>query len=477
MRFSSGKDLFEAANGVILSEKEAVVSMQMDRGAEHSPTREEIETQLTSVLASRHFRQARSLEKFLTFVVNRSLAGETDRLKELSIGIEVFQRASDFDPRIDTVVRVQAANLRRKLSEYYLEEGLGDRVLIDLPKGHYVPTFQYRPLQNGLPPGTPTSSLEEGEAPLIPDEEPRRRAIPIRVLLLCAMGGLILGVLVTLGFVAGRNYTSATSLVAGTPHPDPAVLPIWENFLTPDAHNLLAYGVPQFFSSNGMIIRDVLVNSSEELQSGPGARLARVARGLGISLRPTEIYTGVGEAHGINIVSRFFWENSFNLQIARSRIVGWQDLKNTNLIFLSSLRFHTLIDGLGYPTDFQIPRDNQRSQILNLRPGPGEEKAYGPQGDHAIITLWPGKSDSRRILQLSGVTTWATLAAAEYVTDLESLRELAPHFEECRRRKGLASHPPYFQILIRAEVKDNFPISIRYVTHHDLDMTPWLNPK
>jgi hypothetical protein len=226
-----------------------------------------------------------------------------------------------------------------------------------------------------------------------------------------------------------------------------------------------------------MYIRDVLVNSSEEIGAGPGTRLARVARDLGISLRPTEIYTGVGEAHGINTVSRFFWENSFNLQIARSRIVGWQDLKNTNLIFLSSLRFHTLIDGLGYPTDFQIPRDNQRSQILNLRPGPGEEKAYGPQGDYAIITLWPGKSDSRRILQLSGVTTWATLAAAEYVTDLESLRELAPHFEECRQRKGLAGHPPYFQILIRAEVKDNFPISIRYVTHHDLDMTPWLGPK
>ena len=448
----------------------------MDMGAEHSPTREEIETQLTSVLASRHFRQARSLEKFLTFVVNRSLAGETDRLKELSIGIEVFQRPIDFDPRIDTVVRVQAANLRRKLSEYYLEEGLGDRVLIDLPKGHYVPTFQYRPLTNGLPPEVSTSQ-QEGEAPLVPSEEQGRRAIPPWFLLLCAIGGLILGILATLAFVAGRNYFSTPSPVAGTARLDPAVLPIWEKFLTPDTHNLLAYGAPQFFVSDGMYIRDVLVNSSEEVGAGPGTRLARVARDLGISLRPTEIYTGVGEAHGINTVSRFFWENSFNLQIARSRIVGWQDLKNTNLIFLSSLRFHTLIDGLGYPTDFQIPRDNQRSQILNLRPGPGEEKAYGPQGDYAIITLWPGKSDSRRILQLSGVTTWATLAAAEYVTDLESLRELAPHFEECRRRKGLASHPPYFQILIRAEVKDNFPISIRYVTHHDLDMTPWLSPK
>ena len=463
-----------------MNQEASSAAEKVDKQAQIGPTKGEIEAQLASILASRHFRQARSLEKFLTFVVGRSLIGETDRLKEISIGIEVFRRPRDFDPRIDTVVRVQAANLRRKLAEYYQEEGLDDRVLIDLPKGHYVPTFQYRSLKKDLPGESllTTPSMAVGEGPLDPLNQRAQRGIAPRFLLLGMIGGLFLGIVATLGWGAWRSGPVGISRPAGAaPRLDPAILPIWEKFLQPEAQNLLAYGTPQFFASDGMYIRDVLVNSSEELGAGPGSRLAEVARNLGIRLRSTEIYTGVGEAHGISTVARFFWEKSFRLQIARSRIVGWQDLKNTNLIFLSSLRFHTLIDVLGYPTDFQVTRDNKLAKILNLRPSSGKEKAYGPPGDYAIITLWPGKSDSRRILQLSGVTTWATLAAAEYVTDLESLRELSRHFEECRLRKGLASHPPYFQILISAEVKDNFPISTRYVTHHDLDMTPWLSPK
>ncbi|MFZ4793463.1 MAG: hypothetical protein ACOYLN_04960, partial [Blastocatellia bacterium] len=116
-------------------------------GVKIEPSREQIERQLAQILASRHFRQARSLEKFLSFAVSSSLNGKTDNLKEISLGIEVFHRPADFDPRIDNVVRVQAANLRKKLAEYYLETGSSDEVIIELPKGHYVPTFRINPNQ------------------------------------------------------------------------------------------------------------------------------------------------------------------------------------------------------------------------------------------------------------------------------------------------------------------------------------------
>jgi hypothetical protein len=71
---------------------------------------------------------------------------------------------------------------------------------------------------------------------------------------------------------------------------------------------------------------------------------------------------------------------------------------------------------------------------------------------------------------LSGSTTWATMAAAEYVTDPGYLRRLNQHLEDCRMKTGFAQHAPYFQVLLRAEVKDNHPISISYVTHHDLQI-------
>ena len=85
-----------------------------------------------------------------------------------------------------------------------------------------------------------------------------------------------------------------------------------------------------------------------------------------------------------------------------------------------------------------------------------------------MLTVWPGKPHQRRIVILSGSTTWATLAAAEYVTDPEYLRQLNHHLEQCRAQKKAAHHAPYFQALLRAQVKDNQPISISYVTHHDL---------
>jgi serine/threonine-protein kinase len=99
---------------------------------------------LDRVLSSETFRQAARLKRFLTFVVNEATAGRADQLKEYVIGVQVFDRESGFDPRTDPIVRVQARRLRSRLAAYYLDEGLDDELLIDLPKGGYAPTFHTR---------------------------------------------------------------------------------------------------------------------------------------------------------------------------------------------------------------------------------------------------------------------------------------------------------------------------------------------
>jgi predicted ATPase len=81
------------------------------------------------------------LSRLLDYLVEHSLEGSADQLKEYSLGVEVFDRGESFDPRIDTIVRVQARRLRRKLKEYYDAEGQVDPIVIQLPKGHYVVTF------------------------------------------------------------------------------------------------------------------------------------------------------------------------------------------------------------------------------------------------------------------------------------------------------------------------------------------------
>ncbi|MEK7407296.1 MAG: hypothetical protein AAB225_19650 [Acidobacteriota bacterium] len=107
-------------------------------------TADAVREQLSRILANDRFTGAHHLTRFLRFVVEETLAGRGDSVKESVVGLEVFRRGSDFDPRLDPIVRVQAAKLRSRLKEYYEVEGKADAVLIELPKGGYVPVFRPR---------------------------------------------------------------------------------------------------------------------------------------------------------------------------------------------------------------------------------------------------------------------------------------------------------------------------------------------
>ena len=102
----------------------------------------DIREQLKRILASADFAKSERMSRFLTFVVEQTLAGHSDRLKGYTIGLEVFDRPDDFDPQIDSIVRVEAGRLRERLSRYYLGDGASDPVRIDMPKGSYTPRFE-----------------------------------------------------------------------------------------------------------------------------------------------------------------------------------------------------------------------------------------------------------------------------------------------------------------------------------------------
>ena len=98
--------------------------------------------QLNRILSSKSFRQADRLKRFLTFIVEETVAGRAERLKEFVVGVEVFGKPESFDPRNDPIVRVQARRLRAQLARYYREEGQESELSIELPKGGYAPVFR-----------------------------------------------------------------------------------------------------------------------------------------------------------------------------------------------------------------------------------------------------------------------------------------------------------------------------------------------
>jgi hypothetical protein len=102
-----------------------------------------IEEQLERLLANRHFSHSRRFPAFLRFVVQKTLTNSTDLLKERTLGVEIFGRAADYDTSSDPIVRVTAAEIRKRIAQYYQEPDHEGELRILLEAGSYVPLFQW----------------------------------------------------------------------------------------------------------------------------------------------------------------------------------------------------------------------------------------------------------------------------------------------------------------------------------------------
>ena len=108
------------------------------------PSVADIRAELAQVLASTGFARNARMLRFLTFLVDRHLEGRDGELKESLIAVEVFGRRPDYDPKQDSIVRTEAARLRARLAEHYADAGRHSSVIVEIPKGGYVPAFRFR---------------------------------------------------------------------------------------------------------------------------------------------------------------------------------------------------------------------------------------------------------------------------------------------------------------------------------------------
>jgi Tol biopolymer transport system component len=112
----------------------------------------DVRAQTNRVIASRHFEGSERLGQFLRHIVEETLEGRAGEIKEYVIGVAVYRKRDDFDPRIDSTVRVEASRLRRRLAKFYEDEGKQDAIIISVPKGRYVPAVEIRaPAEHSAP--------------------------------------------------------------------------------------------------------------------------------------------------------------------------------------------------------------------------------------------------------------------------------------------------------------------------------------
>ncbi len=138
-----------------------------------------------AVLASDLFRRARSLRQILAYVCEQYFSGGTPNIKEYNIAVEALGRSADFDPNADTIVRVEASRLRKRLREYYATEGAEHPVQLFLPSTGYVPQFVPRP-QPGATGLEAAAGPAEEPAATVP-QEPRRAIRKLILILACGV--------------------------------------------------------------------------------------------------------------------------------------------------------------------------------------------------------------------------------------------------------------------------------------------------
>jgi hypothetical protein len=445
--------------------------------------------QLEKVLQSRALQNSESLKAFLRFVVEKTIAKEDVLLKEYTIATEVFGRNTDYDPRIDSVVRVQAGRLRAKLQEYYTTEGKGDQIVIDLPKGHYHPVFTYAnpellhqtfPTSLHVTNGTELNghSLPAGVVghPHVEQASLSKRAKGI----ILVLGGLV----VLLGIAALILYSSNRELRRQKVDTDSIAntedfRAVWGTFIDDPEGPLLVLSnpsVPRFLNQADPSIAAkraiqlspeqtrLLAESPEFKGQWSGGDTPRLLPSLGM-------FTGMGEAIGLYRLTDLMRSSNKAIFLRQSRHVSAADLKYRNVILLGSIYVNEWTRKLPSVENFSY---TFKATIQNRNPLPGEEQEYKPQFneqtgelivDYALVTVQPNVSGEHQVMTLAGIFSEGTEAAAEFVTARNHLSLLG---ERLRHLRDPKPPPKYYQALLKVEVENGTPTTITLLSLRDL---------
>jgi hypothetical protein len=449
--------------------------------------------QLEKVLQSRTLQNSESLKAFLRFVVEKTIADRDAPLKEYTIATEVFGRNSDYDPRIDSVVRVQAGRLRTKLQEYYTTEGKSDQIIIDLPKGHYHPVFNRQhpePVQEISTNAPAVASPANGHDASAQDANGHGATATagghVSVVDSSARGGkrvalfALSGLVVLLAVAVLALYFSNRELRQQAASGNSILniedfKAVWSPFVDDPAAPLLVLSNPTVYrflnEADPPSLQQRAIQLAPEqarsLTDAPefkgqwtGGDSPRLIPSLGM-------YTGMGEAFGLYRLTDLFRTANKTIQLKQSRHVNAADLKYRNVILLGSIYVNEWTRRLPTVENFNY---TFAATIENRNPLPGEEHEYKPQFnpqtgelaiDYALITVKPNVSGEHAVMTLAGIFSEGTEAAAEFVTTRNHLAVLG---QRLRQLGGQNEPPKYYQALLKVEVENGTPTTITLIT-------------
>jgi hypothetical protein len=408
--------------------------------------REQNLSQIDKLTSSHVLHGSESLCKLLRYLARHVLDHPGTPIKEYQIATEVFGRSSDFDPQVDSMVRVQAGRLRVKLSEYYAVDGVEDPIVVELPKGTYVLALHHRAATPSRSAGAINGS---GAVHVVPAAGAPGRNWIIAIASLTFL--LAVAAVVILSLVSNRN-----SAQAGSSHdvntPPAAMRVFWNGFVSGSDEPWVIFSNAKFVGRPDLGLR--------YYDSGKDQKNKTIF----------DHYTGVGEVLAVHALDHLFGEFHREIRVKRGSLFSLDDAKNNNLIFVGSpLENLTLLEIPG-TDEFVFHRVSSGSrkgdpEIVNVHPQSGEPKEFfGTPGDdpltedYAVIALVKGLEPSQSVLILAGETTIGTQAAVEYVCNKNSVEQLL-----LRLSVAQTGQLKPFEAVIRVKVTRGVPVSTELV--------------
>jgi len=324
--------------------------------------------QLERIAGSVVLRGSESLCRLLRYLGQQALESPGVPVREYQIATQVFGRPNEFDPRLDSTVRVQTGRLRAKLAEYYRGPGANDAIVVEIPKGTYQLGFRAQ-----LIPEAAESELAQQPASVHAARESARR-----------------GLVWKLAF-AGMTVVAATLAIMLTIRPAPRPM-------------------------------RAAVNPGESLEKFWSGLLGNPSHPI-IAFR-----SGIGETLAMHALDNLFASLGHTVPAKPMILLSQPDMDSGDVIFLGQPPDNIGLRGFHFQT-VAAGGHKGETAILNLYPLPGEPATWMPAGppvteDYAVISLEPGPIAGRWLLTLAGTSTWGTQAAAEFVCHEDTVRSL-----------------------------------------------------
>ena len=393
---------------------------------------EAVRSQLRRILESPEFRSTKRCQDFLTFIVGQTLAGFP--LKERTVGAGVFGRDAAYDTNEDGIVRIKASEVRKRLGLYYAGSGRDDEIVIDLPVGHYVPSF-YPARRNG--PGSLSPILIENSAAVSTIERLEEQVFGAR---------RTHGVWWRLARAFGLLLAIAFLVIAGWKiYSPPSVLDqFWEPVLRSRDPIIVATSyAPVYYPSSFL---------------GP-PRAVEALRDNDFVLL-TDQYVGGGDLIAAARISGMLSRMGHPYAIRVGNAVTFEDLRSAPAVLIgySSTHWEAVTKGFRFFIDHNQGAINDNGKPTDWYPHHlGSD--FHTDEDYAILSRAFDPQTHTMIVLVSGCTQYGTEAAAELVTSPTLLAEALRGAPDGWQRKNL-------QLVLHVKVIANAPASPQVIASH-----------